>query len=111
MNGLDPNDFVDTDEIEDWDDYDADEITHAGFTIVPGDQVDHASLIYRADGVYGPEGSTRQRWGISLYYGYRYNGDDIPIPDAYARHILENLASHTPIEEYDWAGDNNTYFE
>jgi hypothetical protein len=47
-----------------------------------------------------------------MYYGYRYNGQDIPIHDPDAiRHILEKLAGTIYLAEYDWAGDDHAYFE
>lgn len=47
---MNPNDFVDTDAAFD-DDYDPDEITFAEFTVVPGDEVNHATLVYNGSGV------------------------------------------------------------
>lgn len=111
MVGLDPNDFVDTDEVFD-DEYngqnDDGRITYAEFTIVPGSEVSHASLVYHDDGVSFLGGSTGANWAISLYYGYRYNGQDLPISDKAARHVLEKLGdsgrdlSATDWTAYDW---------
>jgi len=108
---LDPNDFVDTDEAFE-DDYDADEITFAGFTIVPGDQVSHAELVYWADGVSFLGGRPSVCWAISLYQGYHYNGQDLPLHDPdEARHVLETLSGTTELAEYDWAAQDWAYFE
>lgn len=112
MNGnqLDPNDFIDTDAVFDAE-YNPDRITLATFTIVPGDQVNHCELVYWDDGVTFLGGPTGTNWAISMYYGYRYNGDDIPImPDA-ARHILETLAGSRDLKDYDWAAQNWVYCE
>lgn len=81
-----PEDFLDLEEMF-GDEEPPEEITHASFTIIPGDNVNHASLVYWANGVEG----TRMNWGLSMYYGYRYNGPDIPIGDSQAKRILENL--------------------
>lgn len=110
MTGLDPNDFVDLDEAFE-DDYDPDEITYAEFTIVPGDQVNHAALVYSSRGVSFLGGSTGTNWAISLYQGYHYNGQDLPISGDVARHVLETLAGTRDLESYEWAAHNWTYFE
>lgn len=107
--GLDPNDFVDADEVFE-DDYDADEITYANFVIVPGPDVNYTSLVFNAEGIYGPSGRSGSRWGINMYYGYRYNGDAIPIAESHAEYILDNIGDHDH-ESFDWAAQNWTYFE
>lgn len=108
---IDPRDFVDPDDVFE-DDYDPDEITLASFTIVPGGEVAHATLEWRANGISFLGGSTGTNWAIGLYYGYRYNGQDLPLhdPDA-ARHVLEKLSGTTNLEDYDWAAQNWAYFE
>lgn len=45
-----------------------------------------------------------------MYQGYHYNGQDIPIADDAAEHILETLGEK-PFDEYDWTGRDWTYFE
>lgn len=108
---LDPNDFVNPDDVFE-DDYDAEKITLATFTIVPGDQVDHATLVYNERGHAFLGGSGGPKWAISLYYGYRYNGQDLPLHDPdEARHVLETLSGTTNLEEYDWAAQDWAYFE
>lgn len=108
----DPNEFVDVDEaFKDEPDYNPDEITFAEFTIVPGDDVNHAALVYWADGVSFFGGSTGCKWAISLYQGYHYNGQDLPIGDDAAQHVLETLADNRELEEYEWTAQNWTYFE
>lgn len=108
---LDPDDFIDHEEIfaDDYDGQaDADEdydIYHASFTIVPGGDVDHATLVFWRNGVE----HFRQQWGISLYYGYRYNGQDIPISEERAQHILENIGGD--VDEYDWEAQDWVYVE
>jgi hypothetical protein len=109
--GLDPNDWIDVDEMFP-DDYGPDEITYAGFTIVPGDTTDYCSLIWWADGVNLEGGGTGCNWAISMYYGYRYNGQDIPIGDYAAEHILKNLSGKgNNWKEYDWAAQDWVYAE
>lgn len=109
-NGLDPNDFVDPDDVFE-EEYDADEITLASFTIVPGEGVNHAELVYQANGISFLGGSTGSNWAIDLYYGYRYNGQNLPIPDDAARHVLEKLSGTNNFEDYDWAAQDWAYFE
>lgn len=113
MKSLNPNDFVDPDEVFE-DDYDAEEISLAEFTIVPGDDINHAALVWSKKGIGQPGGGRRSgpTWALSMYYGYRYNGDDIPIPDASAKHILGNLlGAGASAEDTDWAALGWAYFE
>ena len=108
---LDPNDFVDTDEVFE-DDYDPDEITLATFTIVPGDSVDHATLVYNEHGFSFLGGSSGPKWAIDLYSGYRYNGQPLELHDPdQARHVLETLAGTSEFSEYDWSAQDWAYFE
>ena len=107
----DPNDFVDVDAAFN-DDYDPGEITLATFTVVPGDQVAHAELVYKAHGHHFLGGSAGPEWAIGLYYGYRYNGQNLPLHDPdEPRHVLEILAGTRSLEEYDWTGQDWAYFE
>jgi hypothetical protein len=108
---LDPNDFVDADEVF-GDDYDADSISCAWFTIVPGGEVDHASLVYYEDGHSFLGGTPGTKWAISLNGGYRYNGQDLPLHDPRApRHVLEELSGTEDLSEFDWPAVNWAYFE
>jgi hypothetical protein len=101
MPRLDPDDFVDFDG----------SIDYANFTIIPGDEVDHASLVFRRDGVTFLGGQTGECWAIDLYYPGRYNGDSIPISGRHARHILEKVTSAPTIEAEGWVGRRGTHFE
>lgn len=85
---------------------DADEITFAEFVIVPGSDIDHTTLVYRADGIEG----TRGTWGLSMYYPYRYNGPDVAISDRDADRILRNLYDDD-LDSVDWESDGGSYFE
>lgn len=107
---IDPNDFVDTDAVFE-DDYDPEKVTMATFTIVHGDEVNHAELVFRDDGIHFLGRSTRAKWGVSLYEGYHYNGQDLPIRPEAARHVLETVSGTTNLEEYDWSAQNWAYFE
>lgn len=109
---IDPNDFVDTDEAWKDEDYNPDDgITHADFTIIPGGQVDGATLVYKARGANLAGRDFGTPWAISLYQAYRYNGQDIPISHVAAEHILRNLAGTNNLEDYDWVAQDWTYFE
>ena len=102
---LDPNNFVDVDDV--FPKYhDEDEISYAEFVIIPGTDTNGASLIYRKRGVEG----TSQEWGLSMRYGYIYNGPSIPISKRDADRILDNLYSQ-PLDEVDWETDEHSYFE
>jgi hypothetical protein len=108
--GLDPNGWIDTDEVFP-DDYDDDSITYAEFTIISGD-AESLSLVYWDDGVRLEGGSTGCNWGLSFYSAYRYNGQTIPIYDSSAEHILSNLSSEgNNWKEYDWAAQDWVYLE
>jgi hypothetical protein len=107
---IDPNDFVAADDVFP-DDYDADTIGHAWFTIIPGDSVDAAALVFNENGhpfTPDPDGT---KWAISLY-GPRYNGQDIPLDDPGApRHILQTMSRTRDLSEFDWSAVDWAYFE
>jgi hypothetical protein len=108
---LDPNEFVDTDAVFD-PEYDAEKITMACFTVVPGESVDHAVLVYSEStmGLGGKRADTR--WALSLYAAYHYNGDSLPLHDHDApRYVLESIAGTRDLAEYDWAAADWAYFE
>lgn len=108
---VDPNDFVDCTAAFDDDHDPEDGITYAEFTVVRGRGHAHTSLVYWANGVYFLGGKTNTNWGLNMYEGYHYNGQTVPIGARAARHILETISDHSPLEECDWAEHDWTYFE
>jgi hypothetical protein len=108
---LDPNDFVAVDEVF-GDDYSADSITHAWFTIIPGDSVDAATLTYDEGGTHFLGGPAGPKWAIRLYGGYRFNGQALPLHDpGEPRHVLENLSGTKDLSEFDWSSVDWASFE
>jgi hypothetical protein len=110
---LDPNDFVAVDEVF-GDDYNADSITHAWFTIVhtADGMVDEAVLVYNANGQSFLGGTPGTKWAIRLNGGHRYNGQDLPLHDARApRHVLEELSGTKDLQGVEWADSPWAYFE
>lgn len=106
--GLDPNDWIDPDDVFE-DDYDAERITYAEFVIIRGDH-ENLSLVFWDTGISLEGGSTGCNWALSFYSGYQYNGQDIPIGDYAAEHVLSNLAKRD-LESFDWEAQDWTYFE
>jgi len=108
---LDPNDFVDADEVF-GDDYNPDRITWASFVVVPGNADDHATLSYYDRGHHFLGGSSGPKWAIELYSAFRYNGQALPLHDpGEPRHVLEKLSGGEDLESYNWAAQSWTYFE
>lgn len=111
MAELDPNGFVNIDEAfdDEWDDQ-PDEIRYAEFGLISG-LSGKATLIYKSDGISLEGGATGTKWAIALYSGYHYNGQDIPIRERAARHVLETISGMDSLDEYEWTAQNWTYFE
>lgn len=107
---INPDDLIDIDQVF-GDEHDASTVSYAEFTIVPGEQVNHAALVFRRGGISFLGGDTGLNWAISLYQGYHYNGQDLPIGEQAARHVLEKLAGSRDLAGYDWAAQDWTYFE
>lgn len=102
---LDPNDFVDVNEATG-----GKKIERATFTIIPGTNR-NAALRFRAGGIGFLGAQTSHNWAISLYSGNKYNGQDLPISDEAARHVLEKLARSRDIEDFEWAEYESNNFE
>jgi hypothetical protein len=108
---LDPDNWVDTGEAFPDDYSPAAGITHAEFTILPGDEVNRLSLVFDADGISFLGAFSGAYWALSIHAPYHYSGQDIPVHHEHAEHILAEMAGTDVFEEYDWHAQDWAYFE
>lgn len=107
---LDPDEWVDAEEVF-GDDYDPEAgITRAEFTLIPYEGVYRLLLVFKADGVRLRGEKPEMSWGLSFYSAYRINAA-IPIPRDHAKLILSKLSGTNDFADYDWAEKDWTYFE
>lgn len=108
---LDPNEWVDTDEAFPESYCPEEGITHAEFTIIPGEGMNGLSLVFDADGISFLGAQSGAYWALSIYSPHRYSGQDIPVHHEHAEHILAEMAGTDVLGEFDWAAYDWTYFE